>query len=279
MAAPVGEAVESAAATPTAEALAAVARRGDPVVEGTGPLPTARAQLATFLDLSAQMFCIADLTGTLVWWNPSFEHTLGYGPEDLLNARLDELVHPDDKEAYKAAEAVLAENGEAGPTQVRFLTRSGEWRWLEWTTRVDLSRRRVYGAARDITDRRRDEVDLSESEARLRAIVKYSTSVIFVKGLDGRYLLVNDEFCRVTGVPMAEARSSRTGSPSSATSPCRPSRASGSSWSAGSCFVTTRASPTPSVGSPRTPQTAAARRRRWRPVTASSTLSSEPART
>ena len=205
MAAPVGEAVESAAATPTAEALAAVARRGDPVVEGTGPLPTARAQLATFLDLSAQMFCIADLTGTLVWWNPSFEHTLGYGPEDLLNARLDELVHPDDKEAYKAAEAVLAENGEAGPTQVRFLTRSGEWRWLEWTTRVDLSRRRVYGAARDITDRRRDEVDLSESEARLRAIVKYSTSVIFVKDLDGRYLLVNDEFCRVTGVPMAEA--------------------------------------------------------------------------
>ena len=35
---------------------------------------------------------------------------------------------------------------------------------------------------------------LSESEARLRAIMKYSPSFIFVKDLEGRYLLVNDEF-------------------------------------------------------------------------------------
>lgn len=205
-AAAVAQAVENAVApSPTGDATAAVAPAPGPVVVGIGVPPTARAQLATFLDLSAQMFCIADLTGTLVWWNPAFERTLGYGPEELLHARLDELVHPDDKETYKAAGVVLAEHGEAGPTQVRLLTRHGEWRWLEWTTRIDLDRQRVYGAARDITDRRRDEVDLSESEARLRAIMKYSPSVIFVKDLDGRYLLVNDEFCRVTGVPMAEA--------------------------------------------------------------------------
>ncbi len=202
----VTDAVENAVAPPpTGDAIAAVAATTGPVVVGTGAPPTARAQLSRFLDLSAQMFCIADLTGTLVWWNPAFERTLGYGPEDLLRARLDELVHPDDREAYKQAEAVLAETGEAGPTQVRFLTRHGAWRWLEWTTRVDLSRQRVYGAARDITDRRRDEVDLSESEARLRAIMKYSPSVIFVKDLEGRYLLVNDEFSRVTGVAMADA--------------------------------------------------------------------------
>jgi PAS domain S-box-containing protein len=161
----------------------------------------APARLTTFLDLSAQIFCITDFTSSLVWWNAAFERTLGYGPEELRNLRLDDLVHPDDREVRRQAEAVLARDGETGLTQVRLCTRDGAWRWLEWTTRVDFDRQRIYGAARDITDRRRDEMALSESEARLRAIMKYSPSIIFVKDLGGRYLLVNDEFSRAAGFP------------------------------------------------------------------------------
>ena len=42
---------------------------------------------------------------------------------------------------------------------------------------------------------------LRESEARLRAILENSPSVVFVKDLEGRYLLVNDEFARHDGSP------------------------------------------------------------------------------
>ena len=90
-----------------------------------------RAQLATFLDLSAQIFCITDFTSALVWWNAAFERTLGYEPEQLLGMRLDDLVHPEDREVRKKVEASLATNGETGLTQARFCTRDGEWRWLE----------------------------------------------------------------------------------------------------------------------------------------------------
>jgi PAS domain S-box-containing protein len=168
------------------------------------PLST-HTQLTTFLDLSAQIFCITDFTGSLLWWNAAFERTLGYSPEELRGLSLDDLVHPDDRAVRKAAEVVLAETGEAGLTQIRFCTRAGEWRWLEWTTRVDFERQRVYGAARDITERRRDETALAESEARLRAIMEYSPSVIFVKDLEGRYLLVNDEFARAAGITVEAA--------------------------------------------------------------------------
>jgi PAS domain S-box-containing protein len=167
---------------------------------GTEPSASPRAQLAKFLDLSAQIFCITDFDGALLWWNAAFERTLGYDPEQLLNITLDDLVHPEDREVRRAAEAQLAADGEAGLTQIRFCTRLGQWRWLDWTTRIDRRRQRVYGAARDVTDRRWDEIALSESEARLRAIMQYSPSVIFVKDLEGRYVLVNDEFSRVTGV-------------------------------------------------------------------------------
>ncbi len=214
---PPASGAQDAAPTPEAAPVAVpvVAPAPVPVPAPTGHLTPAaagvdapvpeRAQLAAFLELSAQMFCITDFSSALLWWNAAFQKALGYSPEELRGLRLDDLVHPDDREIRRAAEAVLAANGEAGLTQVRVCTRQGEWRWLEWTTRVDFNRRRVYGAARDVTDRRHDEIALSESEARLRGIMRYSPSVIFVKDLEGRYLLVNDEFARVTGVAVDDA--------------------------------------------------------------------------
>ena len=170
-------------------------------VADTGAPPRAHAQLATFLDLSAQMFCITDFTGALVWWNAAFERTLGYGAEELLGRpprRTGPSRRPGDPQGDRGG--VGGERGGGSDPGPLPAPGHGEWRWLEWTNRVDFGRQRVYGAARDITDRRRDEIALSESEARLRAIMKYSPSVIFVKDLEGRYLLVNDEFCRGTGV-------------------------------------------------------------------------------
>ena len=197
---------ENPTESPAQDAAGSVAARGPaPAVTGDKAADSGGVQLATFLDLSVQMFCVLDFTSALLWWNAAFERTLGYSRDELLHMHLDDLVHPDDRDTYQANEATLAENGEAGLTQVRFLTRQGEWRWLEWTTRVDFERQRAYGAARDITGRRRDEMALRESEARLRAILQNSSSVVFVKDLDGRYLLVNDEFARVTGVSVEQA--------------------------------------------------------------------------
>lgn len=89
-------------------------------VTATHDRPPVPARLTTFLDLSAQIFCITDFTSVLVWWNPAFERTLGYDPGELCTLRLDDLVHPDDRAVRQAAEAVLAKEGEAGLTQVRF---------------------------------------------------------------------------------------------------------------------------------------------------------------
>jgi PAS domain S-box-containing protein len=175
--------------------------------------------LAGFLELSAQIMCITDLTSTVLWCNEAFERSLGYGTNELLGARIDDLIHPQDAEAsdqfersesarpgLRAGSAAEEAPGRGlGLAPVRFRTREGRWRWLEWTTRVDVERERLYGVARDITDRRQDEAALGDSEARLAAIMKYSPSAIFVKDLEGVYLVVNDEFARATGVPVDQA--------------------------------------------------------------------------
>ena len=141
-----------------------------------------------------------------MWCNAAFERVLGYRVNELAGRRLEDLLHPEDAAAGGPVQS-RRDVDEGGPIVLRFCDRADGRVALprKWTTRVDLARERLYGVARDITDRRQEEAALSDSEARLQAILRYSPSAIFVKGLDGRYLLVNEEFCRTSGVRMEDA--------------------------------------------------------------------------
>jgi len=54
----------------------------------------------------------------------------------------------------------------------------------------------LSAAIRDITERKRAEAKLCESEARLQAILDNSPGMVFLKDVDGRYLHVNRQFER-----------------------------------------------------------------------------------
>ncbi len=51
----------------------------------------------------------------------------------------------------------------------------------------------------EITTEKRMAASLAESETRFRAFLDHSPSVMFLKGVDGRYLLVNQQFLRLKG--------------------------------------------------------------------------------
>jgi PAS domain S-box-containing protein len=59
-----------------------------------------------FFSLSADMFCIASFTGQLLRVNPAFCTVLGYDADELVETRVVELIHPDDRAA--AIEAARA---------------------------------------------------------------------------------------------------------------------------------------------------------------------------
>jgi PAS domain S-box-containing protein len=58
---------------------------------------------------------------------------------------------------------------------------------------VDLA---AIAIERDLADR-----ELQDSESRLRAILDHASSVVYLKDLQGRYIVVNPHFERVTGMP------------------------------------------------------------------------------
>lgn len=109
-------------------------------------------------------------------------------------------------EAGGRARIEAALSGQPQWFQWRFLGASGE----EVATLVHLEARRVGGRTRlvthiqDLSRMLQAESSLRESEFRLRQVLDQSQAVVFWKDLDGRYLFVNREFCRLVDRPERE---------------------------------------------------------------------------
>jgi PAS domain S-box-containing protein len=74
----------------------------------------------------------------------------------------------------------------------------GAERWYQWTSTgifdTDGRLAEIHGVGRDITERKQMEMALRESEERFRALAANSPTAIFLKDLEGKYLLINKVF-------------------------------------------------------------------------------------
>lgn len=122
------------------------------IVEDVTARRQAQDGLATLFDLSPDMLAVAK-GEYLIRVNRAFTVVLGHSPETLLNTPLMEFVHPDDRENTVAeVERVCAGRSVAGFTN-RWVTSSGEYKWLEWHAKQDPLTGQRHAVGRDLTER------------------------------------------------------------------------------------------------------------------------------
>jgi PAS domain S-box-containing protein len=137
----------------------------------------------------------------LLYVSPSAERITGYGPEEFQKnpGLLESLVHPADRGAHsRHVDEALALDAPSF-AEFRIIHRNGEERWIDHRCQpvygVDgrwLGRR---GSNRDITERKRAEIALRESEERFRELIECAADAIFVHDLAGRVVDFNQRAC------------------------------------------------------------------------------------
>jgi PAS domain S-box-containing protein len=120
------------------------------------------AERDRFFTLSLDMLCIADFGGYFRRLNPAWEQVLGFSIDELLQKPYLDFVHPDDREATQREAARLAQGDETIHFENRYLRKDGQYRWMLWSAVPDRHLQLIYATARDITERKRAEVDLKE---------------------------------------------------------------------------------------------------------------------
>ncbi|MGH3764102.1 MAG: GAF domain-containing protein [Pseudonocardiaceae bacterium] len=152
-------------------------------------------ELVRLFDLSLDAFCIAGFDGYLKLANPAFARILGYTREELLARPFMDNVHPDDRESVGAVLAELAAGNDVVGFQCRQICADGSVRWLEWNTRTRPEECVVYGVARDITDRRVANDELS-------ALRRVATLVAEGVQPQDLFTVVAEEVTRLVNVPL-----------------------------------------------------------------------------
>ncbi len=113
-------------------------------------------------------------------------------------------IHPEDRDrVFDFFDKFLA--GAPGGVEYRWKCKDGRYRWFMDRPAVMTTENgeitEVVGTWLDITERKEMDISLRESEARLHAVLENTTAVIYVKGLDGRYVLANRRYEDLFQVP------------------------------------------------------------------------------
>ena len=152
---------------------------------------------AELLDLSHEPIFAWEPGGSgIVYWNRGSEGLYGFPREEAVgqdNHRLLQTVHPVPLEQVQ--EALEHEGWWAG--ELEHTTRSGRHVVVEsrqMLVETSDGRRLVLETNRNVTERRRAEEALKQSEQRLQDILDNSPAVVYVKDPEGRFVLVNRRF-------------------------------------------------------------------------------------
>ncbi|SIQ91754.1 PAS domain S-box-containing protein [Alkalispirochaeta americana] len=112
-------------------------------------------ELERFFSVNLDLLCIADLEGRFLKTNEAWSDILGYSRGELEGKRFLDFVHPDDLQPTLKAISTLAEGEDLLCFTNRYQSKDGSWRYIEW--RAHPRGERIYAAARDITERVRNE--------------------------------------------------------------------------------------------------------------------------
>lgn len=151
---------------------------------------------------------LVDRDGNVVQVNSALSNMFGYTSEEFCQLSLTDITHPDEREISKQSLARIL-NGEVSSYRLekRYIRKDGGVVWgdLSVSAMRDASGRHnaTVGVIADITERKRMEIALKESEERLRLIIDSSPiGIVIVQ--DDKYAYVNPRFVEIFGYGSAE---------------------------------------------------------------------------
>ena len=164
-----------------------------------------------FLELADSIMLGLGTDGRVLFINQKGADVLGYPVEQVVGRNWFETFVPGGAraQAHASFQRISAADGTtAGSHEGSILCRDGSERIIAWRDAVmrDPGGRVLAGlsAGEDITERRRAEAALRESEMRFRATFEQAAVGIAHLAPDGRFLRLNDRLCEITGYDRSE---------------------------------------------------------------------------
>jgi PAS domain S-box-containing protein len=167
-------------------------------------LAESEKQFRLLIENALDLVIVLKPEGTIHYIGPSVERLLGYKPEELLGRSIYELISPDQVSLGK--EALQYASGREGITEhieIQVRHKDGSWRLHEASSYNLLDNPAVGGIvinSRDITERKRAEIELERSEQQKKSILESVSELVNYQDRELRILWANQAACDSVGL-------------------------------------------------------------------------------
>lgn len=149
------------------------------------------------------MVALFDINGKIKMVNREWEKVLGWSILELKNLDTIAELYPDPEYRQEVLNFIVSADHQWGDFKTR--VRSGRILDTSWAN-VRLSDGSNIGIGQDISDRKRSEAALRESEERFRKIFTQAPIGIALNTIDGQLFQVNKTFCQILGYTESEMK-------------------------------------------------------------------------
>ena len=166
-------------------------------------------EYAGLVENSNDLIQVVDFDGYLLYVNRTWSDTLGYSRDELSGKKFFDLLY--DRSNCTCQERIeLLRQGKPVPRfEITYKNRQGEKIIAEGNVSLYCENgepKGVQGIFRDITDKKKTELELSNTEARFQTIFESSVAGIAMLAPDGQFLQSNPALCNFLGYTLDELR-------------------------------------------------------------------------
>jgi PAS domain S-box-containing protein len=155
-------------------------------------------------NVSQDLLAIVGLDGKFLSINPAWSATLGWSESNLLGESYHWLLHPDDRERTRSEFDHLVRGRKTLHFENRLRAKNGSYHWISWAAAPDGER--IYGMGRDITEQKRAQDALRESEQSLRSVIDGIPGLVGTLAANGDIEAVNRQILEYYGTTLEELK-------------------------------------------------------------------------
>ncbi|HEX8833055.1 MAG TPA: PAS domain S-box protein, partial [Abditibacteriaceae bacterium] len=175
--------------------------------EAQQKLRESEARYRTIIDNSQDVITVLEGDGTITYNSHALREVLGFEPDEVVGRSVFDFVHPDDlPEIQRTLATLVSECSSAPVSEFRFRRKDGSWCYFEAVAKAleENGVVRVISNSRDVSERRKSETALRESEERFRRLIDEAADAILISDENGCFVDVNRAACELLGYSREE---------------------------------------------------------------------------
>ncbi len=160
---------------------------------------------AVIIDSTIDAVLTTNTTGDITFWNRGAEKTLGYTKDEILGQHIQTLFKNQTFPRHDQMLDTLFANGDNIVMEIETTCLTKDKDEIEVLLSLSSIRdelgnvKELVGIAKDITDRKRTEEALRESEERFQSFMKHFPGSAYIKDAEDRIVYCNESFAAITG--------------------------------------------------------------------------------